>query len=189
MAALGTSSVKRTRRKHRKRNRSMWVSPLLPTLAMRARARARALSIRSRTRWLILLQDAEAHKASSPSSPPAPASVPAPPSHTPQYVRSGRGGAGNFAEPPTVADSLDRQDVVDRTTAAVSTSLAGQPRSGLSGRGGAGNWTDDGGANKTGDANEEQTKQQRIADQVAQDISASLATPPKAYHQHDREME
>lgn len=104
-------------------------------------------------------------------------------------MRSGRGGAGNFAEPPTVTDSLDRQDVVDRTTAAVSASLAGQPRSGLSGRGGAGNWADDGAAKKTGDAGEEQVKQQQIADQVAQDISANLAAPPKTYHQHDRDME
>lgn len=111
----------------------------------------------------------------------------------PQYVRTGRGGAGNFAEPPTVAESRDRQDVVDRTRAAVSASHAGQPRAGgLSGRGGAGNWTDDdgsgGGGGDAGEEGAEHARQQQIADQVAQDIGASLAPPPKTYHQHDRDM-
>lgn len=107
----------------------------------------------------------------------------------PQYVRTGRGGAGNFAEPPTAAESRDRQDVVERTRAAVGASHAGQPRAGLSGRGGAGNWAEGGGGGDAGEEEEEQARQQQIVDQVAQDIDASMAPPPKTYHQHNRDME
>lgn len=140
-------------------------------------------------------QDPEFQKPSSPPPPSAAQTV----VHTPQYVRSGRGGAGNFADPPTVSDAQDRQDVVDRTKAAVSASQAGRPRTGLVGRGGAGNWTDDGGAAATtaggggAEGNEEddkeETRRQQIAEQIAQDIEASLPAPPKTYHQHDRDME
>lgn len=150
-------------------------------------------------------QDPEAQKLSALSSlsSSSQAPLPLPPSsaaqtgaHAPQYVRTGRGGAGNFAEPPTVSDSQDRQDVVDRTKAAVSASLAGKPKTGLVGRGGAGNWTEDsgatmaegGGAEGDGD-NEEKTRRQQIAAQIAQDIDANLPAPPKTYHQHDRDME
>ncbi|ROW17563.1 hypothetical protein VPNG_00776 [Cytospora leucostoma] len=100
------------------------------------------------------------------------------------YVRSGRGGAGNFAEPPTEA-AHDTQDVVDRTTAAVSASQAGKPRAGLTGRGGAGNWTGDAERHEF----EEEAERQRIAEKIKHDIDASLPPPPKTYHQHDRDME
>lgn len=100
-------------------------------------------------------------------------------------MRVGRGGSGNYTEPPTIAESQDRQDVVERTKAAVSASQAGKPRTGFSSRGGAGNWTEEAPA----DDNEENTKQQEIADKVKQDINSSLPPPPKTYHQHDRDME
>lgn len=100
-------------------------------------------------------------------------------------MRGGRGGAGNYSEPPTIAESQDRQDVVERTKAAVSASQAGKPRAGFSSRGGAGNWTEDAPA----DDSEESTKRQEIADRVKQDINSSLPPPPKTYHQHDRDME
>lgn len=139
-------------------------------------------------------QDPESQKPSSPPPPPSAAQMV---THAPQYVRSGRGGAGNFTEPPTVTDSQDRQDVVDRTKAAVNASQAGKPRTGLVGRGGAGNWTDDGAAATAGeggvegieDQDAEETRRQQIAEQIAQDINANLPAPPKTYHQHDRDME
>lgn len=129
-------------------------------------------------------QDPESQKGLSP--PPASTAV----TQTPQYFRSGRGGAGNFAEPPTASDLQDRQDVVGRTKTAVSASQAGKPRTGLVGRGGAGNWTDDGdGATGADEDEQEKARQQQIADQIAQDIDATLLAPPKTYHQHDRDME
>lgn len=142
-------------------------------------------------------QDPESQKSttspsSSASTAPSPPSAAQTAAHTPQYVRSGRGGAGNFAEPPTISDSQDRQDVVDRTKAAVSASQAGRPRTGLVGRGGAGNWTDEGGAHEDAEVNdedEETMRRQQIAAQIAQDIEANLPAPPKTYHQHDRDME
>ncbi|KAL1871403.1 hypothetical protein Daus18300_004770 [Diaporthe australafricana] len=125
--------------------------------------------------------DPESQKSEAVAS--APTSAPA--SHPLQYVRVGRGGSGNYTEPPTIAESLDRQDVVERTKAAVSASQAGKPRTGFSSRGGAGNWTEDAPA----DDSEESTKQQEIADKVKQDINSSLAPPPRTYHQHERDME
>lgn len=108
-------------------------------------------------------------------------------------MRSGRGGAGNFADPPTSADSQAREDVVDRTEAAVNASLAGKPRTtGLSGRGGAGNWTDNDAAQAGGDGDGDvdvQSRQSQIEDKIVHDIEASLPPPPKTYHQHDRDMQ
>ncbi|KKY35909.1 hypothetical protein UCDDA912_g04047 [Diaporthe ampelina] len=126
--------------------------------------------------------DPESQKNEVTAAPP-PASAVA--SHPPQYVRVGRGGSGNYTEPPTIAESQDRQDVVERTKAAVSASQAGRPRAGFSSRGGAGNWTDDAPA----DDSEESSKRQEIADKVKQDINSSLPPPPRTYHQHDRDME
>ncbi|ROV98428.1 hypothetical protein VMCG_07120 [Cytospora schulzeri] len=136
--------------------------------------------------------DLEAQKTNSPPPPPEASSSPPPPASapTPQYVRVGRGGAGNWTEPPTIADAQDRQNHSDHTTAAVSATGAGKPRTGLIGRGGAGNWT--GGDyynNTTEDPEQEKAEQQRIADRIKQDIDASLPAPPKTYHQHDRDME
>ncbi|KAI3393309.1 hypothetical protein diail_4442 [Diaporthe ilicicola] len=115
-------------------------------------------------------QESEAIAAAAPASAPA--------SHPPQYVRVGRGGSGNYTEPPTIAESQERQDVLERTKAAVSASQAGKPRAGFSSRGGAGNWTGDAPA----DDSEESTRQQEIADKVKQDINSSLPPPPKTYH-------
>lgn len=143
---------------------------------------ASRLATDSRESFLIQKgQDPEAQR------PLAPASA-SHAGHAPQYVRSGRGGAGNFAEPPTAAESQTREDVVDRTEAAVNASQAGKPRAGLSGRGGAGNWTD-GAAAHDGDADNVQSKQAQIEDMVVHDIEASLPPPPKTYHQHDRDMQ
>jgi hypothetical protein len=100
-------------------------------------------------------------------------------------VRGGRGGAGNYSEPPTVTESQDRHDIVERTMAAVSASQAGKPKAGFTSRGGAGNWTEDAPADDSGEI----TKRQEIADMVNQDINSSLPPPPKTYHQHDRDME
>lgn len=108
------------------------------------------------------------------------------------YTRSGRGGAGNFSEPPTLAQAQAREDLVEQTDAAVGASLAGKPRSGLSGRGGAGNWTTpttDSGKSGGDAADDVQARQSLIEDKVVHDIEASLPPPPKTYHQHDREME
>lgn len=91
-------------------------------------------------------------------------------------------------DPLSITDSQDRQDVIDRTKAAVGASLAGKPKTGLSGRGGAGNWMDDGAA-AAEEAEQEKTRQRQIADQIAHDIDESLPAPPKTYHQHDRDME
>lgn len=102
-------------------------------------------------------------------------------------MRVGRGGSGNYTEPPTIAESQDRQDVVERTRLAVGATQAGKPRAGFSSRGGAGNWTDD--APAAADDPEESTKRQEIADRVKQDINSTLPPPPKTYHQHDRDME
>lgn len=104
-------------------------------------------------------------------------------------MRSGRGGAGNFADPPTLAESQAREDVVDRTEVAVNASQAGRPRVGLSGRGGAGNWTDSDAANNGDGDSDMQSRQSRIEDKVVHDIEASLPPPPRTYHQHDRDME
>lgn len=104
-------------------------------------------------------------------------------------MRVGRGGSGNYTEPPTIAESQDRQDVVERTKAAVSASQAGKPRAGFSSRGGAGNWTDDAAAAGADDSVEESTKRQEIADKVKEELNSSLPPPPKTYHQHDRDME
>lgn len=131
-------------------------------------------------------QDLEAHYSSSPH-PSAPASFAV--SQPPTYVRSGRGGAGNFAEPPTLAETQAREDLVDRTDAAVSASLAGKPRAGLSGRGGAGNWTTAESAGAGAHADDVQARQAVIEDKVVHEIEASLPLPPKTYHQHDRQME
>ncbi|KUI65387.1 hypothetical protein VM1G_00746 [Cytospora mali] len=132
--------------------------------------------------------DLEAQKEDSSTAaeeaPLPPASAPA--SHAPQYVRVGRGGAGNYSEPATVAASQDVQDVVDQTTAAVRATGAGKPRTGLSGRGGAGNWTSDA---ERRDETDDKSEQERIADKIRHDIDASLPPPPKTYHQHDRDME
>ena len=100
-------------------------------------------------------------------------------------MKVGRGGSGNFTEPPTIAEAHDRQDVVERTKAAVSASQAGKPKAGFSSRGGAGNWTEDAPA----DDSEENSKRQEIADKVKQELNSSLPPPPKTYHQHDRDME
>lgn len=127
------------------------------------------------------LQDPESQKSEATAAPITEAAA----AHPPQYVRVGRGGSGNYTEPPTIAESQDRQDVVERTKAAVSASQAGKPRTGFSSRGGAGNWTEDAPA----DDSEEVTKQQEIADKVKEDINSSLPPPPKTYHQHDRDME
>lgn len=113
------------------------------------------------------------------------------------YVRSGRGGAGNFAEPPSINESKAREEVVGRTKAAVDASQAGKPRTGLSGRGGAGNWTDHAATNgQTDDADKDadntvgpEAKQQQIEEQIAYDIEAMLPPPPKTYHQHDRDLD
>lgn len=107
-------------------------------------------------------------------------------------MRSGRGGAGNFADPPTLVDSQAREDVVDRTEVAVNASQAGKPRTGLSGRGGAGNWTDTDAAQPgegEGVENDVQSRQSQIEDKIVHDIEASLPPPPKTYHQHDRDMQ
>lgn len=104
-------------------------------------------------------------------------------------MRVGRGGSGNYTEPPTIAESQDRQDVVERTKAAVSASQAGKPRAGFSSRGGAGNWTDDAASAPADDSVEESTKRQEIADKVKEELNSSLPPPPKTYHQHDRDME
>lgn len=142
------------------------------------------------------IQDPESQLASVPPPP-----VEAPTSQAPQYVRSGRGGAGNFADPPTLADSQAREDVVDRTEAAVNASQAGKPRTGggLSGRGGAGNWrTDDNEAaaaaqqaagDGDGNGDDVQSRQSQIEDKIVHDIEASLPPPPRTYHQHDRDMQ
>lgn len=143
-------------------------------------------------------QDPEAQKLSSSSSqaqppPPAAAGTQAQP---PQYVRTGRGGAGNFAD-ARLDQQQQQQDVVDRThKAAVATAgLKPTPRTaGLTGRGGAGNWTDleaEGarGGQDDDDDEEKTRRQQQIAAQTAQDIDANLPAPPKTYHQHDRNME
>lgn len=131
------------------------------------------------------------NKGQDPESQPASAPPVAPAPQAPQYVRSGRGGAGNFADPPTLAESQAREDVVDRTEVAVHASQAGKPRVGLSGRGGAGNWTDSDAAKEEGDAadNDVQSRQSRIEDKIVHDIEASLPPPPRTYHQHDRDME
>ncbi|KAK7736820.1 hypothetical protein SLS63_003169 [Diaporthe eres] len=133
-----------------------------------------------------LPQDPESqkHEAEAAGAAPLPASAAA--SHPPQYVRVGRGGSGNYTEPPTIAESQDRQDVLERTKAAVSASQAGKPRAGFSSRGGAGNWTDDA---PPVDDSEESTKRQEIADKVKEELNSSLPPPPKTYHQHDRDME
>ena len=128
-------------------------------------------------------QDPESQRADASTTAAAMAAA----SQPPQYVRVGRGGAGNYSEPPTIADSHDRKDVVDRTAAAVSASQAGKPRTGLTGRGGAGNWTYDG--EKQDGPEQDEAEQQRIADKIKHDIDASLPPPPKTYHQHDRDME
>lgn len=111
-------------------------------------------------------------------------------------MRSGRGGAGNFVDPPTLADSQAREDVVDRTEVAVNASQAGKPRTGLSGRGGAGNWTDtdaaqagEGDGEGDGIVDDVQSRQSQIEDKIVHDIEASLPPPPKTYHQHDRDMQ
>ncbi|KAF3770009.1 hypothetical protein M406DRAFT_354219 [Cryphonectria parasitica EP155] len=127
--------------------------------------------------------EAQRPPPSAPEYPPAPA-VP----EAPQYVRSGRGGAGNFADAPTIAESQDREAVVDRTKAAVTASQAGKPRTGLTGRGGAGNWTDNTPAARDS-AGGTQAKEHEIEEQVAHDIEATLPPPPKTYHQHDRDMD
>ncbi|CAN8097247.1 unnamed protein product [Discula destructiva] len=126
-------------------------------------------------------KDLEAQKPSTP--PPAPAPAP----QVPQYIRSGRGGAGNFAEPPTLAEMQAREDVVDRTDAAVSASQAGKPRTGLSGRGGAGNWTDNSGTAQDDETNGVHAMQSQIENKVVHDIDESLPPPPRTYHQHGRE--
>ncbi|ROV89530.1 hypothetical protein VSDG_08550 [Cytospora chrysosperma] len=138
--------------------------------------------------------DPEAQKTTnSPPPPAAPAAAEAPTS-APQYVRIGRGGAGNWTDSPTTAETQHRQHAADHTTAAVSAAAAGRPRAGLTGRGGAGNWTGGGDNNNNNNNNaegleEEKAEQQRIAARIRQDIDASLPAPPKTYHQHDREME
>ncbi|PSS03805.1 hypothetical protein BD289DRAFT_478291 [Coniella lustricola] len=133
--------------------------------------------------------DPEAQKLPQPQPPSdgtAPASA-AP--EAPVYVRSGRGGSGNYAEPPTIDESRAREEVVSKTKAAVDASLAGKPRVRLSGRGGAGNWTDGVVDKDADDAADPEVKQQQIEDQVAHDIEAMLAPPPKTYHQHDRDLD
>ncbi|KAK1765694.1 hypothetical protein QBC33DRAFT_131557 [Phialemonium atrogriseum] len=73
----------------------------------------------------------------------------APGGSTVTYMRSGRGGAGNFVQPSTREESqpADDGDDTQRTkvtaTAAAAASGAG-PKAGLTGRGGAGNWASTG---------------------------------------------
>lgn len=140
--------------------------------------------------------DPEAQKTTnSPPPPAAPAAAAEAPAPAPQYVRIGRGGAGNWTDSPTTAETQHRQHAADHTTAAVSAAAAGRPRAGLTGRGGAGNWTGGGGGggdnnnNSSESLEEEKAEQQRIAARIRQDIDASLPAPPKTYHQHDRDME
>ena len=106
---------------------------------------------------------------------------------SPGYARAGRGGAGNHYAKTTAADVEDQlKHEAQKTQAAVSASTPSKTRTGLTGRGGAGNWSNSAAAP---DADAERHAAEDIQAQILKDVDAGLARPPRAYQQHDREME
>ena len=105
----------------------------------------------------------------------------------PAYSRAGRGGAGNFYEAGTISESIEREQEVQKTKAAVAASGNARSRGGLTGRGGMGNWADD--SADVERVKEEEKKKEVIEAKILEDVEAGLKLPAKAYHQHDREVE
>ncbi|KAI0528072.1 hypothetical protein F5B22DRAFT_583480 [Xylaria bambusicola] len=99
------------------------------------------------------------------------------------YMRSGRGGAGNFVTP-----DLPTTTPTPTTTSSPPSSSAPKPASSAprySGRGGAGNY-DSGESEAARRAKEEQEvrRKEALDAGIAQEIRASLAAPPRTYHLH-----
>jgi hypothetical protein len=128
---------------------------------------------------------------------PSPSSSTAAPSGS-VFVRSGRGGAGNYYVPTDAAAAEEQQnkedsgaqDTASTVSAAVgrSASVVKPKPTGLSGRGGVGNWTDTS-VPSVQEQEEERKKVEHLEMKVLHDVEAGLAMPPRTYHQHDREME
>jgi hypothetical protein len=109
------------------------------------------------------------------------------------YLRSGRGGAGNFAAPPdelhdpnvvtSMADNGTRPRApAPKVAAGVRTEskVMSDGVGGLSGRGGAGNWKQGTSAEVARKAEEEKV-QSAIHARVMMDLESGLRPPPKAY--------
>ena len=105
------------------------------------------------------------------------------PSKRTSRVWQGRGGAGNFYEPETIADSIEKQEEAAKAKAALAASNA-KPRAGTTGRGGAGNWTE----NTAQVGEDEQRKKDVLEAKILQDVEGTLKPPARTYHQHDRDV-
>ncbi|KAI0883646.1 uncharacterized protein GGS22DRAFT_167605 [Annulohypoxylon maeteangense] len=117
------------------------------------------------------------------------------------YIRSGRGGAGNFVDvPPSISPAtLNPTIALDMSTVPAPsspTSFFNTPdpqtyaqtvqhpaRSGPSGRGGAGNWvsTD---SDMEYDPEQERKRREALDAHILQDIRESLPQPPKIHYMH-----
>ncbi|KAI8634736.1 hypothetical protein F5Y19DRAFT_122934 [Xylariaceae sp. FL1651] len=101
------------------------------------------------------------------------------------YLRSGRGGLGNFVPSSALPTTISSSTSSPSTTA---TSSEPAPRPKYSGRGGAGNWA----ADSTGEsaevmkakAEQEQRRKEALDAGIAQEIRANLPQPPRIYHLH-----
>ncbi|KAH8880734.1 hypothetical protein GQ53DRAFT_788507 [Thozetella sp. PMI_491] len=132
-------------------------------------------------------EDLEAQK---PSDLPLDAAPPPSSDQAGTYARAGRGGAGNFYDRATAADSTEQEkEVAEKAKAAIATNLAAKGRVGATGRGGMGNFWADSAVHDAQVRQEEQKKAQEIAAKTLQDVEAGLAPPPRAYQQHDRDMQ
>ncbi|KAI0122262.1 hypothetical protein F4814DRAFT_408119 [Daldinia grandis] len=108
------------------------------------------------------------------------------------YVRSGRGGVGNFVDvpspsiatmAPTAGSTTHTSNPQDQSD---SQSPPTSPRRGgaLSGRGGAGNWTSEHGEGEPYDQEQERKRREALDAHILEDIRDSLPQPPKIHYMH-----
>jgi hypothetical protein len=116
----------------------------------------------------------------------------------PEYLHTGRGGAGNFTTPSSNTPSLPITD-----DSSISTSSTSQPQnhsaisttkekakeklhsnngsSGYRGRGGVGNWNDADAGEKERAREEDEGIKMRVDERVRRDVEAVLRRPERAY--------
>ncbi|KAI6091858.1 hypothetical protein F4821DRAFT_254613 [Hypoxylon rubiginosum] len=114
------------------------------------------------------------------------------------YARTGRGGAGNFVDPISVAaaqtsSSASTTSPPTSPTSSTTPAPAVVARNGLSGRGGAGNWTtvpgegEGQGESEEGgvyDPEQERKRREALDAHILKDIRDSLPQPPKIHYMH-----
>jgi len=108
--------------------------------------------------------------------------IPSQPREAPEYLHTGRGGAGNWIQPSTLTSSGLTQTSTSPATSKTGNNQIRGPSKPMyrGGRGGAGNYVDPE-AEEREAREKEEVERRRVEESVERDVERGLARPERAY--------